>query len=333
MTISLLLLASLQVSMSLEARSRKRGGARELTITGRGPALDGRESAELRFHRIVNRADAKTGALRTIALNEPWVRSAPVRDGRFEHVERFDAPGSVLVRLSVEESEVEARFRIGSTADLVAALGRDAKETARAIEETRGLLASAQPFLDRCASKPEGLRLVRRIEHRWRSLRAIEARTPLSASTALLMALLTDLRRTLEVSLSGKRGAKTISSLTGRPFNLDDARRLVTSAADTLRRERSMVLARETAVVLEEIPRAVRRAKRRMTRDLDVLAQTAAGGPLAPLVEETRRLFRLARAQEVCPEIGAGDVERLRRSLAERAEKLGAGFRGGFPTK
>ena len=101
MIVSLMLLASLQIG--IDGRSMRKDGGYELTINGGGEDLKDRESLILHFHRIVNRVDARTGAIGTIALNEPWCRSVTVRDGQFQHVEPFSSPGSVQVLLSIDE--------------------------------------------------------------------------------------------------------------------------------------------------------------------------------------------------------------------------------------
>src|SRR6185295_4347829 len=98
---ALLVLALLtqDADLTVTGKAKREDKEYELTVSGRGKALQDRDQVRLRFTRFVNRLTWADGSLAVEALDDDSERVAPVEKLAFTHVERFQTAGDVEARI------------------------------------------------------------------------------------------------------------------------------------------------------------------------------------------------------------------------------------------
>lgn len=325
----------------------------ELTVSGKGRALQDLEFVHLRFRALANRLHWADGAIVTEAADEDVGRVAKVEHQAFTHVEAFAAAGEVEVRIRLgaadggpsDATQIHRVFRTATLPETAHAIGADADAFDAALRGVRRMLEDVDALKNEPAPpmKRQG-RLQKRVDWRRNAYRQALASSSLGASARALSQWMDDMDGAVELERTGKDPSGMISTLTGKPFAWDEARTQLSAIEAASLRERALLIVREVQAVAREIGAAVsigdekswNRKDKEFTRTLEQLRQNdgkvrggAAGGRYAALVDlgsgsvddlivEAIAYLQAAAGCLRCT--GAtGDVEELGRKLLDRA--------------
>jgi hypothetical protein len=341
-TILALVLACQDSETAVQARVRKGAEGYEVTIRGRGGALEEGAVVRLRFRRIVHRVDWEHGRIETGPDEHGWDRSAPVESGAFAHRESIAVPGEFEVEVRAGgPGPVTRLFRLGQGADLVAAVRSAEQRIEAAVGTARELLEELESALEApagAARKAKDLR--RRATRRIAAWREVAEGAVLSASAGLLSAVLTDLEAAIDCAAGGKPCEGVVSSVTGLPFTTSQARAHLDRIAEVSVRERALVVVRGAAGLREEIGRAAEsgcpyawsRVESHAERALAEFRQALEELPCGPLdetapamielIEGTGAYFGLAASMVHCPNSAGGSLEERLRSIEESSDRV-----------
>ena len=295
-----LLLVAQDPELGLDARTKRAGTEWELTLSGtlRG-AADG-VSVGLRFHRMTRRANWEDRTIETAPSEDGPGRAAIVDQGRFTHVERFDAPGEVEVRFLIDAAEVRRTVRVGTPGDVVGAVNAASKRIDDALRD----LAVLAEHAGRAADKRE---LRRRLDRAVESAGKASDSTGLPAAAGALRSLAADVEAAVAAILEDRPLCRWISNLSGQSFCLEDAAAFIEGIEALASRERGLALLGE----LESSRRAAVEAvfaldKKRWNRGLHAARQAiealrrASDDRLAGITDETEALLALGESALAC---------------------------------
>ncbi|HZF00026.1 MAG TPA: hypothetical protein VE981_23660 [Planctomycetota bacterium] len=340
--------------LSVTGKAKRQDKEYELTVAGKGRALNDQEIVSLHFRRLGNRVHWPDGMLVTEPIDEEIGRVAHVENQSFTHAEKFATAGEVEVRIGVanpeggpsEPRQIRRVFRTASLPEEAHALVTDAKEFDAALRGVRRILddvdtMKAEPMPP---VKKQG-RLQKRIDWRKNAYRQQVADSSLTASARALALWMDDVENATELEQSGKDAAGMISALSGTPFSWADARnRLLTLEAVSLR-ERALLIVREIEELAREITSAGSsgdghrwaRLEKELSRTLEMLKEADHGfregiagghyaslvdlpqGTVADLIQETADLFQAAASCIHCTPSADADLADLGRKLMDRA--------------
>jgi hypothetical protein len=334
----MLALLAQDAELGLDARTRRVGAEYELTITGRVRGQAEGATVGLRFHRITRRANWEDRTIETAPSEEGPGRAALVEEGRFAHVERFDAPGDVEVRFLVDGAEAPLRrvLRVGSPGDVVGAVNAASKRIDDAARDLVALVDAAE----RCPEDgtPEAKRkqeLRRRLAKAMESAGRAADSAALPAAAGVLRALAADVEAAVVARLEDRPLCRWISNLSGQSFCLDDARAYLEGVEDLASRERSLALLGELESSRAAAADAVFASdKRRWNRAVHAARQAldavrrAADRRLADLPAEVEEFLHVAEAAMACEGAVEVDFRDRHEALAAKAAGLERELRG-----
>jgi hypothetical protein len=347
----------------LSARAKKGAEGYELQVRGQGPGLSEEAKVSLRLRRLVNRLEWADGSLSTIPLDPPAVRTPFATQGAFNHREIFRGPQELAIEVVVETPDGTSRppvlgtVRIAPGYEVAAALKRDARRAAAALEEARrrsdeiALLADSS-----CPASARQLGALRKRLERQRAAWAdADAGTLLSATAPLVEGFLADLDRAIDAVAGGQGLDQAVSGLSGEPLSVDEARRNLETIERVLLREQALVLLREAQEARRDIGQAAAtgcpfrwaRVEASAARTLaalrefeeDVrsgpqgpcfaeLTECEKGPSLAEILQTTQEFLNVASSAVVCPRSVEGELEQLEGRLNERGAQLEEHLRG-----
>lgn len=313
----LLALLAQDPELGLDARSRRAGTEWELTLAGtlRG-AADG-ASVGLRFHRVTRRANWEDRSIETAPSDDGPGRAATLERGRFAHVERFDAPGEVEVRVLLDAGEVRRSVRVGTPGDVAGSVHAASKRIDDALRD----LAALAELAGRGAEKRE---LRRSLDRAAESARKASDSPGLPAAAGALRSLAADVEAAVAAMLEDRPLCRWISNLSGQSFCLEDAPAFIEGIEELASRERGLALLGELEAARRAAVDAVFASDRkRWNRGLHAARQAiealrrAADERLAGVVDGTEALLGLGESAMACE--GGTDPE-----FRERHEALTA---------
>jgi hypothetical protein len=344
-----------QDDVAWTVKSRKNGPEFEIVVAGSGPGLRDGRPVGLSFRVPGLHFDWAHGRLEDQLPGEAAPRPVAVIDGRFEHAERWAAPGPVEVRLEREgRTTVQRRARAGTLSDGASALRTASKRLESDLGVLRGLLDDA----DRLGSPGEksdqrARELRKRFEWRLRSVRDGLAESPFRATASTASALLADLDAALDLLSEGRPMHALLSTVDGAEFRWSRAR------GQEARIERLAVHERALAArdLIEALMAGIveveaggdasawsrfERILNRAAEDLQALGQDGPSGSMREAWEALRsqpgtglaesmamlgRLADLAAARLTCPASAGDGFESLTVALAARLARADEEFR------
>lgn len=259
---ALLLLALLtqDADLTVSGKAKRDDKEFELTISGRGKALQDRDQVRLRFVRFANRLAWADGSITTEALDDDSERVAPVEKLSFTHVESFQTPGDVDVRIGwgPEGFPVRRMFRAASSHETAHAIASDAKQFDATLHGASKILDDLEAMKKEAATPMKRQsRLQKRIDWRKTAYRQELGRSYLSASAHALTAAMDDIEHAAELEQAGKDVAGMLSSLSGKPFTWEEARAQLSVIEAVSLRERALLIVREVVALGRDISAAV----------------------------------------------------------------------------
>lgn len=323
-----------QSEITVQAHGRRAGEAYELAISGKGRSLPDETIVGVRFRRIANRVEWAGRAIETQPLDRAWGRCVALERGAFHLREPLAGPGEVEITLvfvkpdeTASPEAVSGVFRSASVPEVLGALKADAKRMDRA-------LAGARALLDEAASG-KGRALRARLD-RARAAAQEETLSSLLSATAVLADLfLADLDGAVETA-----GADALSSISGEPYSFEAARATLEEIAEIFRREKQLVLVRETRWLAREIAsraeagdgRGWARAQTSLDRALRALhepVREARSDALKLHLANLEMSFSLAPGMVECPPSVEPEWERLKAELVRDGALLEESLRRG----
>lgn len=349
---ALLVLALLaqDADLSVTGKAMRQDKDYELTVSGKGKALQDQEIVSLRFRRLANRVNWADGAIVTETADDGIDRVAKVEHQAFVHAEAFPAAGEVEVHVGVGAPETSASrqfhrvFRTASPAETAHAIGSDAAAADAAIHGLARMLDDVEALQNEPPPKRQQ-RLQKRVDWRKHAYRQEVATSSLSASARALSQWMDDLDAAAELERSGKDLSGMLSTLTGTPFSRAEARNQLSAIEAVSLRERGLLIVREIEAVARGIAAAVSagdarawgRQDKEFTRTLELLRENDArfrgalsggryaalvdlpGGTLDDLIVQTVEYLQAAAACIRCTPSSSADVDDLGRKVLERA--------------
>ncbi len=318
--------------LSVQGRVRKRGGEYELTLVGRGKSLEDGATVGLRFHPVSRRLAWEDRSIGAFTPAEAAAgRSAAVRKGAFTHVERFDAPGTVEVRILIEREgkppldPIVRTFRLAPGSEVAGAVEADLAELERSGEGLLALLEEGEGILDApCGAGRRGREYRIKLERRVASWREAMSRSALPAAAEAFARLVGDVE-----TAAYSPCVRPLSSLSGRPFHLEETAGYLEGIREAMAREARIVIAGEIEAVRAEVvalarvgdSRAWDRAEGPIRKSLDALRgllskREWASEKSVELLDRTDELVRMAASAVVCPGSAAMELEERQESLA-----------------
>jgi len=353
---ALLVLALLtqDADLTVTGKAKREDKEYELTVSGRGKALQDRDQVRLRFTRFVNRLTWADGSLAVEALDDDSERVAPVEKLAFTHVERFQTAGDVEARIGwgPEGFPVRRIFRAASPHETAHAIGSDARQVEAAVRAAGLVLADLEALKKDAAMKRQS-RLQKRIDWRKQAVRQELARSFLSASAHALTMWMDDVEHAVELEQAGKDAAGMLSSLSGKPFTWDEARAQLATIEAVSLRERGLLIVQEVVALGREIAAAVAtgdaagfpRKDKEFTKTVEMLraadAEVRKGphggryaamtdlpdGSVDDLVVEAAGVLQAAAGCIHCAPSSVSDFDELGRKLMDRAAAFEARIR------
>jgi hypothetical protein len=299
--------------LAVQGRVRRRGGEYELTLAGRGKALEDGATVGIRFHPVSRRLDWEERRIETYTAEEAGAgRSVAVKKGGFAHVERFAAPGAVEVRILLEKSPatpVVRTFRLAAGHEAAETLERDLREIERAGEGLLTLIEEGEDILDApCGAGKRGREYRAKVERRVAGWREAMARSGLPAAAGAFERLAGDIEGSAHA-----RCVRPLSSLSGRPFHLEQVPEYLEGIREAMEREAAIAAAGELEAVRAEAGAVARsgdaaawaRAEPGFRKSLDALrrfSETRGGlrERLGPALERVTEFLPSAAAAANC---------------------------------
>jgi hypothetical protein len=334
----MLALMAQDAELGLDVKTRRTGTEYELSIAGRiAGAADG-TTVGLRFHRLTRRARWEDRAIESAVEEDGPGRAAALEQGRFTHVERFDAPGEVEVRFIVDgaDAPVRRQLRVGTPGDVVGA----AQAAAKRIDDALRALAVLAEEAGRCPEEgavgAKRKQELRRLLAKAREVagRAVDG-VALPAAAGALKCLAADIDAAVSAHLEDRPLCRWISNLSGASFCLEDAAGYLEGVEDLALRERSVVLLGE----LESARTAAAEAamgsdRKRWNRSLHAAKQAveaarrAADPRLGNLPDEVETFLGVAEAAMTCENAAEAGFRELHQELSEKVSILDRALRG-----
>ena len=349
---ALLVLALLcqDADLSVAGKAKRHDKDYELTVSGKGKALQDQDAVTLRFRRLANRVNWADGAIVTETVDDEIGRVAKVEHQTFVHAEPFPAAGEVELHVGVGAPEtanarqVHRVFRVASLTEMAHAIGSDAAAIDAALRGLGRLLDDVEALKNDPPMKRQQ-RLQKRVDWRKNAYREEISASSLSASARALSLWMDDLDAAAELERSGKDLSGMLSTLTGKPFAREDARNQLSVIEAVSLRERGLLIVRELEAVAREIAAAVSagdaktwaRHDKEFTRTLEMLRENDGkfrgapsggryaalvdlpGGTLDELIVQTIEYLQAAASCIHCAPSSSTDFDNLGRTLMDRA--------------
>jgi len=341
-------------NLSLTGKAKREDKEFELTVNGKGKALQDQETVTLRFRRLANRLNWSDGALVTEPAGDEVRRVVQVDQQAFEYAEHFPAVGEVEVLVGLggpegaepETSLAHRVFRVATLTEMAHAIGNDAAGADVALRGLGMVLEDLEALRrEPAASVKKQARLQKRVDWRKNTYRQETARSCLTASGQAVALWMDDVEHASELERTGKDLSGMISSLTGKLFSWEDARNQLSGIEAVSLRERALLVVREIGDVGREVAAAVAAGDARawahhekeFTRALEVLRETdgkfragALGGryaslvdlnsgTLAELIGQAAEYLQAAATCVHCAPSSSSDFDELGRALMDRA--------------
>ena len=335
-TLLVLAVALQDPDLAVQGRVRRRGGEYELTLAGRGKSLEEGATVGLRFHPVSRRLawdDRSIGVFTPVEAAAG--RVAEAKKGAFTHVERFAAPGSVEVRILIEREgkpalePIARTFRLAPGSEVAEAVDAGLAELERAGDGLLALLEEGEGILDApCGAGRRGRDYRARVERRVAGWRESMSKSALPAAAEAFTRLIGDVETSVHSPC-----VRPLSSLSGRPFHLEETSAYLEGIREAMEREAKLVVAGELESIRAEAVglaragdgRAWDRAEGSIRKSLDALRSFLgkrewASGRFAELLDQTVDVVQMAASAVGCP--GSSGLE-----LEERQEALGGAIR------